>query len=962
MSTPVMQHSFNSGEWAPALNARVDLAKYHSGAALLRNFFVDYRGGATGSPGTKYILQAFRSATAVRLIPFQASFTVSYILEFGDQYIRFFNNGAPVLEGAVVISAATNANPGVFTSVAHGYTNGQWIYASNFVGMAQVNGNYYIIAGATANTFTLTDLFGNVIDTSAFGVFAAGTVQRVYTLASPFSASELAQIKFAQNVNILILCHPNHPPQVLTLISAANWTIGAIAFGATIAAPGAPAITSSAAPASGNAVYSYIVTSVDANGQESAPSAPGGISAILDMRAVAITNKITWAAVAGVSSYNVYRAQIGISTAIPAGSPYGFIGNATGLSLLDSNISPDFSQGVPIALNPFNGTGVASVTVTAQGVYGAGAISVPAPAVSFSGGGGSGAAATSTLSAISVAINNGGNFYAVNDRITILSGAGVILQVTSVGAFGVITGVSIVNSGAVISGSGGVTPSNPTIQGTTTGSGSGGQFNFTWGVVAVSLTAAGTGYGGAPAVAFDAGAATATSAIGAPSSGNPTVPSLHQQRMLLLGPVGNPQQFNGSATGSIYNYNVHTPLEADDAFQGTLVSGQLNTIQSAISQPQGLIILSDKGAWLLNGGSPGSAISPDALVANPQAFNGASYPPPIVATSDILYVQAKTSIVRNLTFNYYTQVYTGTDISVLSSHLFYGYQIREWAWAEEPFKLVWAVRNDGIMLTLTFLKEQELIAWAHRDTNGAFKSVASVTEQVAIGSVDAVYVAAQRTVRGQVLQYIERLVELYYPVGATDAWCVDAGLQYNGVSTSTFSGAQHLAGLTVTGLATDSTGKVTVIAPFVMPVSGTFNAAQLPNPPAPATGYTRVTVGLAYTPQLTTLQLDTGEPTIQGKEKKISSVILRVAKTLGLQICTGTDFTAGTLVDIPDLVVGNVGTATNAVVTDLVTGDAWSTVDPAWTVPGQYSIQQSLPYPVSILGVIPQVTIGDTAK
>ncbi len=67
MSNPIIQPSFNSGEWAPALNARVDLAKYHSGAALLRNFFVDYRGGATTRPGTRYVLQT-RLTSAVRII------------------------------------------------------------------------------------------------------------------------------------------------------------------------------------------------------------------------------------------------------------------------------------------------------------------------------------------------------------------------------------------------------------------------------------------------------------------------------------------------------------------------------------------------------------------------------------------------------------------------------------------------------------------------------------------------------------------------------------------------------------------------------------------------------------------------------------------------------------------------------------------------------------------------------
>src|SRR5215471_17877866 len=113
-STPVIQTSFNAGEWAPALNARVDIQKYHSGAALLRNFFVDYRGGATTRPGTKYVLPT-RYNTTTRLIPFTGSFTVTYVLEFGNGYVRFFNNGAPVLENAKTITGISNANPGVVT-------------------------------------------------------------------------------------------------------------------------------------------------------------------------------------------------------------------------------------------------------------------------------------------------------------------------------------------------------------------------------------------------------------------------------------------------------------------------------------------------------------------------------------------------------------------------------------------------------------------------------------------------------------------------------------------------------------------------------------------------------------------------------------------------------------------------------------------------------------------------------
>lgn len=865
MAQPVIQTSFNAGEWAPALNARVDLQKYHSGAALLRNFFVDYRGGATTSPGSKYICTT-KGSGQVRLIPFQAAFTISYVLEFGNGYVRFLSNGAQVISAGVP-----------------------------------------------------------------------------YEIASPYTTAELAQLKFTQNVNVMIICHPNHPPYELTLISATNWTINAITFGSTTATPAGLAVASTLG--GGTVSYAYIITSVDSIGQESAPSAFATLGARLDIRTTPGTNTVSWLTVAGAVSYNVYKAQPSYAGAIPAGSAFGFIGNVTGLSLIDSNIAPDYSQGPPQVRDPFSGSGVQSVSVTAAGNY----TGLTFPTVSFTASPGVTATGIAAIKATAVAIAAAGFGYAVFDTIT--TSFGVVIQVISVNPGGVINAVSLISPGSVTSGS---IPPNPYGVVSTSGGGSGATFNITFGVVSVGITSPGSGYLLTPAVAFSTGAAAATATLGAGSVGNPTVPAFFQQRLVLAGPINSPQQFNISQTGAYYNFNVNIPLEADDAIQGTLISGQLSQIQSMLAQPQGLIVLSDKLAWLLNGGSPGSAVTPSSIVANPQAYNGAAAPPPIVASDNILYVQSKNSIIRDLVFNFYTQVYTGTDISVLSSHLFYGYQILEWAWAEEPFKLVWAVRNDGVMLTLTFLKEQELIAWAHRDTNGLYQSVASVTETVSVGVIDAVYTVVQRIINGVTVRYIERFAELSFPNGATDAWQVDSGIVYNGAPTLNFSGATHLVNTAVTGLATDDLGNVTVIN---LTVSGT-GTFSLVAPTAPATGYTRVLVGLAYTPQLKTLALDLGEPTVQGKRKKISGVTTRVMNTLGLSI--GRTFDASSQKLMKDLQLGNVGTMTNEVVSGLITGDARTIIDPLWDVPGQYCIQQNYPYPASILGVIPEIVVGDT--
>jgi hypothetical protein len=933
MPQTIIQHSFHAGEWAPALNARVDLAKYHAAAATMRNFFVDYRGGASSRMGTKYVLQAYNAAQPVRLIPFQASFTVGYILEFGEAYIRPYYNGAPILEPAKNITGITKANPAVVTSAAHGYSNGNWVYITGVVGMTQINNKYYIVNNVTANTFELLQLSTAGVNSTGYGTYTSGgTVAHVYQITSPFAPADMALIKYAQNVNTMVLCHPNHPPQLLTLNSPTNWTIAAITFGSTVAVPGGTAVATTLAAGAVN--YAYAVTAVDANGQESAPSAPIALVNKQDLRVTGGTNTISWAAVAGAVSYNVYKAEVSYAGAVPGGATFGFIGNATGTSLVDSNIEPDFQSTPPIPKTPFSGSGVATLALNNGGSYTTNVVVTIAPP-----GAGVQATAYATLIATNVALAGGpqGSGYAFGDLITLPNG--VVIQAVGV-VGGVLVSFSIASLGTATT----VIPANPVAQVSTNGSGTGALFNITYTINSLTLTGSGSGYGAPPAVTFSpASTSAATTTIGSAGVGNPSVPTFFQQRLTLASPPGALQTLYMSQPGDYFNFDVHNPIQPDDSIVASLVSGQLNEIKSMISMPSGLILLSNKAAWQVNGGSGGSAVTPADIVANAHAYNGASDVPPIVANFDILYVQSKGSIVRDLTYNFYANIFTGTDISVLSSHLFFGYSITQWAWAEEPFKLVWAVRNDGTLLSLTFLKEQELVGWARHDTNGAFKSVATVTETTPQGSVDAVYFVVQRTVNGQVTQYIERMADRFISNYVTP-WCVDAGLQYlNGSPTASFSGMDHLAGRAVVGLADGVPFSTTISA------TGTFTLAN------PAS---TVTVGLAFTPQLQTLALDIGEPTIQGKRKKIVGVSVRCEDTLGLSI--GGDFAS--LVPMKDLVLGNIGSQTNDVVSGLVTGDAWTVINPNWTVQGQYAIQQSLPYPATILGVIPDLVVGDTPK
>lgn len=98
-TTPIML-TFTGGELSPYLDGRVDIQGYFNGAKTMENFIPLPWGGVMRRPGTYYVAETKTSAKASRLISFQFSTTQSYILEFGDKYIRFYKDGGQIIDGA----------------------------------------------------------------------------------------------------------------------------------------------------------------------------------------------------------------------------------------------------------------------------------------------------------------------------------------------------------------------------------------------------------------------------------------------------------------------------------------------------------------------------------------------------------------------------------------------------------------------------------------------------------------------------------------------------------------------------------------------------------------------------------------------------------------------------------------------------------------------------------------------
>ena len=220
------QTNFTAGELTPKLAGQIDFKKYNNGVETLENMTVFPQGGTTRRSGTRFVCEVKDSSKAVRLIPFEFNITQSYILEFGNLYIRFYKDNGQITESDKTITGITAANPAVVTSNSHGYSNGDHIWISSVVGMTELNGRRFTVANKTTNTFELSG-----VNSSGYTAYSSGGVaNKVYEIATPYTDSQIFDLQFTQSADIMYLVHPSHEPEKLSRTGHTAWTLADVDF------------------------------------------------------------------------------------------------------------------------------------------------------------------------------------------------------------------------------------------------------------------------------------------------------------------------------------------------------------------------------------------------------------------------------------------------------------------------------------------------------------------------------------------------------------------------------------------------------------------------------------------------------------------------------------------------------------------------------------------------------------
>lgn len=314
-NTRISQVSFARGEFCPPLYMRTDLDQYSIGLKTLKNGFVHQEGCVSNRFGLEYVGEVKDSTKKTRLIPFTFNSEQTYIIEAGEHYFRFIQDG-----GYIVVD-----NPSAWvTSTA--YMVGDFI--------SNNDKTYFCQTAHTSGTFA-TDLTNEY-----------WREQDIYEIITPYTADDLPHLKLAQSADVLTITHLNYAPKELIRYDHDDWNLSDIIFEPSITAPTNVSATWSGGTGSNMRTYTYLVTAVDKDTlEESARSLTVDVSG--HREAYWTTSEymtISWSAVEGATEYNVYRSVNGI---------FGYVGTSTSTSFTDDNIEPDLKETAPIQKNPF---------------------------------------------------------------------------------------------------------------------------------------------------------------------------------------------------------------------------------------------------------------------------------------------------------------------------------------------------------------------------------------------------------------------------------------------------------------------------------------------------------------------------------------------------------------------------------------------------------------------------------
>ena len=445
------------------------------------------------------------------------------------------------------------------------------------------------------------------------------------------------------------------------------------------------------------------------------------------------------------------------------------------------------------------------------------------------------------------------------------------------------------------------------------------------------------------------------------TTGYPSVGTFFEQRLFAANSTDQPETLWASQTADFENQSPDSPntdatplwnetVQDDDALDYTMSGDFVQAIRWLSGSSDVLAIGTMCGEWVPS--SAGAVLTPADITIRQQTTHGSAAVWPVRIDHVVLFVQFAGRKLREFGFSVEVEGYRAFDMTRLADHITLG-GISEMEYAEEPNSQVWAARNDGVLLSMTYRREEDVVAWGRHILGGSFGTGAAVVDSVTTicggngaGQVkDAtarteVWMIVKRTIGGATVRYVEFL-EKDWTAGEDDqedAYYVDSMVTYDGAATDTITGLGHLNGQVCKVLAdgavhpdrTPSGGSITL--------EGSYSGGQ---------------VGLGYRHRIETLKIEGGTSlgTAVGKPKVIAGITFVLLNSHTMSF--GRDASNLQTVDfrtVADPVDARV---------PVFTGERFYEWDDGWRADPRILIQSDDPLPFTLLALAPELTVQE---
>ena len=334
--------------------------------------------------------------------------------------------------------------------------------------------------------------------------------------------------------------------------------------------------------------------------------------------------------------------------------------------------------------------------------------------------------------------------------------------------------------------------------------------------------------------------------------GYPRTGTLYEQRLVVAGSPAFPQTIWGSATAAYLDFTMG--VNDDDAFSFTVASDQVNPIQY-LATNRSLVAFTSGGEFTVAGGLE-KPLAPTNAQIRQRSNYGCSRVRPVRIRDAELFIQRAGAKVRSFGYNVANDDWTAPDIAVMAEHLTTA-GIVDMCWQQEPTSIVWLVRADGVLVSVTYDKDQDVTGWAaHTGFDGFVESVASIPD----ADSDQLWMVVARTIGGSIKRYVER----FTPDTLVDSAVVTVA----GSPSTVWTGLSHLEGKAV-----DVVGDGAYVGQYTVASGQITTGAAITN----------AVIGLPYTNRIELLdpEIQTGMGSASGNSMRTSEVTARFFETTG---------------------------------------------------------------------------------